>query len=73
MEPIIYIDRVDGKKKIESVYGGSAIAYLYGPRVIGKILGKLSATLPFISAFYGWYQKCAWSKKKSYLLSNAFK
>jgi phosphatidylserine decarboxylase len=64
MQPITYIDRSDGKKKVESVYGESAIAFLYGPSFLGSILRTLSATLPFISAFYGWMQKQGWTKRK---------
>lgn len=62
MKPITYIDRSDGKKKIESVYGGGAIAFLYGPSFVGRLLRTLSATLPFVSAFYGWWQRQSWTK-----------
>lgn len=64
MDPIVYIDRTDGNKKIESVYGANAIAFLYGPGRLGALLGTLSARLPFVSATYGWWQKQRWTKCK---------
>lgn len=64
MEPIIYIDRADSKEKVESVYGATAIAFVYGNSFVGKLARLLSAKLPFVSILYGWWQKRSWTKHK---------
>lgn len=58
------INRASGQKECEIVYGGAAIAWLYGGSTLGKTLAHLSARLPFVSAFYGWLMKQPSSKKK---------
>lgn len=58
------INRASGQKEREIVYGGAAIAWLYGGSTLGKTLAHLSARLPFVSAFYGWLMKQPSSKKK---------
>lgn len=68
MEPLKYIDRTSRSEKVEEVYGGKALNFLYGrrfsSRLIGLPLSHLLAKLPFISALVGWWQKQPWTKRK---------
>lgn len=62
--PLLVVDRVTGKKEEEKVYGQRALALLYGGGCLGSFIKFLASRLPFVSAFYGWLQKRASSKKK---------
>lgn len=63
MEPIVYIDRISGKKETEKVYGEKAIKFLYSSGW-GAPLVHASAKISFFSAAFGWVQKTSFSKKK---------
>jgi len=65
---IRYIDRVSGREETEEVYGERALRFLYGEGWLSKSIGvPLLHTLcriPFISSFYGAWQKLSFTKKK---------
>jgi len=68
MDPIVYIDRVSGKKETEQVYGAAALKFLYGDDFLSKIFGApalhLASRLPFFSSLYGWWQNRPASRRK---------
>ena len=68
MDPIIYIDRASGERKVEKVYGSSGLQLLYGDDLISKILGapvlQLLSKVPFFSALYGYWQNLSLTRKK---------
>jgi len=76
MKPIIYIDRVTGKKCEENVYGAAFIRLLYGTgldtRFFGTPLAHILSRIPFFSAFYGWRQNRKCSAKKIAPFINTF-
>jgi len=59
-----YIDRQTKEQRLEKVYGGSALSFLYGPSKWGNRLAALFSTTPFISSIYGLLQKSLNSKKR---------
>lgn len=65
---IYYIDRLSGEKKIEKIYGGKALSFLFGSsflnRLLGRPLGHLIARIPFFSRFYGFCQTLPASSAK---------
>lgn len=67
MKAIYYIDREDGKKKLEEVFGEDAVRFLYGSSLLSKTVGyimlHLLAKRRFCSRFYGWLQTRPFSKK----------
>ena len=68
MESLRYIDRVTRSERVEEVYGGKPLRFLYGKsfssRLIGTPLSHLLSKLRFISAAVGWWQKQKWTKRK---------
>lgn len=68
MKPIIYIDRVSGKKETEKVYGHSAVKLLYGENWLSKMVGwplmHLTGRWPLVSRIYGYCQTTPNSAKK---------
>lgn len=68
MEPIVYIDRVTGKREVENIYGAAALKFIYGKDWISKLLGvpllHIFVKNPLFSAFYGYWQKHPSSRKK---------
>lgn len=64
MEPIVYIDRVTGRKETEKVFGAAALQLLYGGSFFGRILSHLASKQPWFSALYGYCQKTAYSQSK---------
>jgi phosphatidylserine decarboxylase len=68
MEPIVFIDRVTGKKEEEKVYGAAALKFIYGNSLVSYLVGSpllhLIVKNSLFSAWYGFCQKCACSRKK---------
>ena len=68
MEPIYYINRLTGQREVESVYGQSAIRFLYSSGLISRLFGTpvmyLLSSCPFFSWFYGCLQKLPCSRHK---------
>ena len=68
MTDIVYIDRLTGQRRIELIYGAKALELFYGDHFFSRLMkiGPLTllAKYPFFSAFYGYLQKRAASKKK---------
>lgn len=68
MNTIYYIDRLTGQKMKEKVYGQRALELLYGSgrlrRFISPSFIYLLSRWPFISAFYGYWQKHPSTVKK---------
>ena len=64
MKPIIYIDRLSGQKKIEKVFGASALRLLYGNAILRSTILPAISKLPFFSAAYGFFQRLPSTKKK---------
>lgn len=70
MVRIQYIDRQTSQQKSEVVYGGTAINWLYAgmpespKRKRRPYLADIIAKIPFFSAFYGWWQRQPWTKRK---------
>jgi len=68
MDCISYINRKSGQRETEEVFAEGAIRLLYGKSLLSKTLGRailhLFAKWPFFSAFYGWLQDRAFSKRK---------
>lgn len=68
MPPITFIDRTSGREETEKVYGGTALAFLYGDDLLSRLFGAplmhALSRFPFFSAFYGWWQAQAWTKSK---------
>ena len=61
---IHYIDRLTGKIEEEKVYGGSLVCFFYGGGVLGKWICNCISRCSFFSAFAGWWQRRAWTKRK---------
>lgn len=67
IESTIYVNRMTGNKERESFYKPFVLNFLYGDSFISRI-GR--CFLPFIakyslfSRFYGWLQKCSFTKRK---------
>lgn len=65
---IEYIDRSTGKREIENVYGSAALNFIYGDDLISKLVGAPLlhglVRYPLFSAFYGYWQKQPWTKRK---------
>lgn len=68
MDPIVYINRATQKEEIEKVYGSKALGFLYGNSFLSKLFGVplsfLLSRFSFFSAFFGYWQKQPWTKKK---------
>lgn len=68
MDPIAYINRSTKKEEIEKVYGSKALGFLYGNSFLSKFFGVplsfLLSRFSFFSAFFGYWQKQPWTKKK---------
>lgn len=68
MDPIPYINRETKAIEYEKVYGGDALAFLYGnsflSRWIGRPLMQVLSRVSFFSTFYGWLQRRPASRKK---------
>lgn len=64
MKPIPYIDRVTKKIAHEKVYGGKAVAFLYGGSFLGNLLKSLFSKNSFVSSFMGYFHKLPSSKKR---------
>ncbi|MDN3507351.1 MAG: phosphatidylserine decarboxylase, partial [Simkaniaceae bacterium] len=56
-----YIDRETKEKKVEKVYGGGLIRFLYGK---GSFIRPLVTSFSLFSRFYGWVQKRGFTKGK---------
>ena len=56
-----YIDRETKEKKVEKVYGGGFIRFLYGK---GRLFRPLFTSFSLFSRLYGWFQKQSFSKGK---------
>lgn len=63
MKPIPYIDRENGTIAYEKVYGGKALAFLYGSSWLGHLLKLFISKNSFVSAFLGFWHKQGWTKK----------
>ena len=63
-----YIDRRTGSLTEEKIYGGKALAVLYGDTRLSQFISytllPLLAHVPFFSNFYGFFQKTSHSRKK---------
>jgi phosphatidylserine decarboxylase len=63
-----YVDRRTGAICEEKVYGGKALAVLYGDTLLTKFISysvlPLLAHIPFFSNFYGYFQKTSRSRSK---------
>ena len=64
MKPIPYIDRTTNTIAQEKVYGGKAVAFLYGGSWLGNLLKSLFSKNSFISSLMGYYNKLPSSKKR---------
>lgn len=65
MEPLFYIDRESGKTVQEKIYGQKALQGLYGNKPsFWKLLFPLVTRFCFFSRFYGWLQRCSWTREK---------
>ncbi len=64
MKPIPYIDRTTKKICLEKVYGGKAVAFLYGGSWLGNLLKSLFSKNAFMSSFMGYFHKQPSSKKR---------
>lgn len=68
MEPIHYIERTTGKHCQEQVYGGWFLNFLYGNSLLSRWIGTFVvyclARLSFISAIYGYFQRCPLTARK---------
>lgn len=62
MEPIFVIDRETGKIEEEQVYGAGLLKFFYS-NPVGKPFSHFLSRLPFISSFFGWWQKLPFTKK----------
>ena len=66
MTPIVYRDRLSGRREIEKVYGEGALRLLYGDGLISRLLGTplvhgLSRS-PLFSSLFGRWQKSPLSR-----------
>ncbi|BBI17951.1 archaetidylserine decarboxylase [Neochlamydia sp. S13] len=68
MDIIYYLDRKNGKREIEKVYGARALKLLYGHDWISKLVGPVLlhslVKYSFFSAWYGKWQASVKSKNK---------
>lgn len=68
MSDIIYINRLNGQREKEKVYGEKALKFLYGDdsvsRLVSPSLLSLLVKWPLFSALYGAWQKSPLTKKK---------
>lgn len=68
MQKIVYIDRKTKKREIEKVYGRFFLQLFYGNSPFNRLMNFVFlpwlVKCPFFSAFYGYLQKKAYSKKK---------
>ncbi len=66
MTTLYYIDRKTGRKEIEIFPGKCALEFLYGRSVCSSLIGtplRHLVKLPFISALYGLWQRCRFTKR----------
>ncbi|MBJ7449012.1 MAG: phosphatidylserine decarboxylase [Parachlamydiales bacterium] len=75
--PIEYLDRATGKQKVEDVYFGKAIEFVYGDSLISKIFGKAALHLLVKWSFFAWWfgicQSLPSSRKKIQPFIDKFK
>ena len=62
-EPIVYIDRETGEKRVEKVYYEGVLRFLYGS-TFGHVFAHLLASTPLFSKIYGWWQALPLTKGK---------
>lgn len=60
---VIYVDRETKEKKEEKIYGEKAIRFLYGEGFLRSIC-RFFCSLALFAAFYGFWQKQKFTKKK---------